>query len=184
MIEILNKWPDVPPMSLQFAKIAYNPHYGGKASNDGEFSHLESEGQVFSLFRNVGKVRESEPSSVIWIKVGKIQNPPVATPCRFESGHRHHLYKAKKMPPPKNRATARFFGVQEAKKRPSRDDVFWEMPPRFLGSEPSHRPKPSPTETAKERILEKAHRKNLWAFSHFWTNFQGCMTGCRALQIT
>ena len=87
--------------------------------------------------------------------------------CRFKSCRPHHLYKAKKMPPPKNRATARFFGVQEAKKRPSRDDVFWEMPPRFLGSEPSHRPKPSPTETAKEKIFEKAHRKKpvgLFAF--------------------
>jgi hypothetical protein len=33
------------------------------------------------------------------------------------------------MPPPKNRATARFFGVQRAKKRPSRRDVFLGMPP-------------------------------------------------------
>ena len=57
--------------------------------------------------------------------------------CRFKSCRPHHLYKAKK------------------------------MPPRFLGSEPSHRPKPSPTETAKEKIFEKAHRKKpvgLFAF--------------------
>lgn len=36
----------------------------------------------------------------------------------------------------------------------------------------------------KKKFLRRLTGKNLWVFSHFWTNFQGGMTGCRALQIT
>lgn len=33
------------------------------------------------------------------------------------------------MPGPENRATARFFGIQEGKKGPFSENAFWGMPP-------------------------------------------------------
>lgn len=96
MSEILNKWPDVPPMSLQFEKIAYKSQCRGKASNGAEFWRYVPKRIDFPGFLRGGKVRVQALKSARFRDFRKTQNPVVAIPCGFDPRFQHQILTARK----------------------------------------------------------------------------------------
>jgi len=69
------------------------------------------------------------------------------------------------MPTPKSPGIPGNFGIERAKKGPSASDVFWEMPPQFLGFEPSHEARTKQRKKKTKYFLRRATKKFVALFA-------------------